>query len=193
MSKTTKTVLLIMAVSVFGAVISGCVLWYIVHVMRTPAPGFSDPPNPSVAGLIQVVLAAIATGGFSLSAIATPVIAWIVSLIASKIKPSLPTPSVNIQVDPVPTDNTPKSPKNDQSLSGLTVEQKSILDDLPVAFGEWIVDRGNAAKARRFYFDLIEAGILLDPDPDTRKWFYDGSEIIRKKFFPSTVLDPKSN
>lgn len=135
---------------------------YIAHVYGTPSKAFGDAPPPvTPAGALQMLLAVLMGVGFTGSGFIMTLINWYKSIHGS----------------------TPVVPANEGTGTASTIP--AVLPDLEAAFADWIVDRSSAAKSRRFWFDLCELGIECDPDPDTRKWLQDGSEILRKKFFPA--------
>lgn len=137
-------------------------LLFIVHFYLTPSKAFGDAAPPvTSAGAIQAIIAAVMTllggsGGFLLTA-------WNWYQAHHGAAPN---------------------PKTDTSDPNTSI-QPAVLSDLLEAFPAWMTDRSNVAKERRFWFDLLEMGIAVDPDPETQKWLMDGTEILRKKFFPT--------
>lgn len=153
---TRKNQIWIVVCALFAfALISLCAFAYIHHGLVAIPKGMQAAPNPTPSGIIQLILSALATGGFSL----TGIIVAIVNLFAH---------GATSPADP----NTPK-PK------GVS----DALADLIVAFPAYITDMKSSAKSRRFWFDLIQVGIEQDPDEETRVWLQQGSEILRKRFF----------
>ena len=135
----------------------------ILYQMEHIPKGMQAAPNPSPAGIVQLLLSILATFGFS----GAGTLAWILEVYhkASTVKPV------------------------DSGMGPISTSGDSMLGEINEAFVAYIADRTNTAKSRRFWFDLCEFGIALDPDEDTKAWLQQGTEILRKKYFPAA---PKS-
>lgn len=138
---------------------------YIVHLMTVVPKGMQAAAPPTAEGIWQLIGGMLATAGFSFSGLLVAVLnVWHQAV----------TPK-GIPVDPT----NPNAPQPSDSLA-----------DLIVAFPAYIGDRGSKTKAMRFWFDLIQVGIEHDTDAETKAWLQEGSEILRKKFFPPLPVDP---
>ena len=155
----SKKWLLVLGLFGIGA-LSLLALGVVIHEMDRVPAGMQAAPNPSKIGIIQLVAAALSAFGFTSGG----VIVTVINLWNSWHGGSSPYP-VN-----------PSNP--------ITPEVPSGLDDLIVAFPEWVSDRNNPSKSRRFWFDLCEVGISIEPDQEIREWLQSGATLLVKKYFP---------